>query len=1444
LLNTPLYRNYTPLIYMAEAKLLEFLSGLNNADRDALVKQGLIDKKQIAAVIKKRKEEEKKKVGGPYSRPDNIPDNIPIGVPVKPPNKIPIGVPVKPDERKQEIKKLMREKYGGYISMEIPENVKEAENLENAVFGARRSPEKWIDELKYFLDSRKRAQEFIVEKGDWMFEGSVWYTYTRQSQFETAGKPKQRIELFKVEKQVFAERLGNNVATRKSRTSLYDLIVDFLNEGGSVKALIINFDLKVYDMKNKVKGTLQIDLTATNGPGAEGKINIQKLSYKICEQAETKIFDKSREACAIDDIAYECKNIAHLSYWTFERLLAYFFPSESPEAKDLAEQIYRLNETVKGMTDADIKEIDPNFETSVKQMREKMVELETTHKTEFEKAIEKQKIKYKVPAMKMLEWTKEAQYVSIHGLNLFGHEVMRHISENAKLTLVGIINNEHWNPIKPETLKRSIAAAGKLRYNQLNWTIDWIQDAVRFCDTIDDALDTTKYTKNQIVALNKKCLFELSNQFIKNNGGFQPIFNPNLADSRYLVAFKHFDDNLNIMYVAAPEYKEKKMTCDKFNLIFTNQSWAVLASEIAETIIGKLPKGFIGPSIREIIKTSTTCPLNVRFDDGDSKSQVPAEAVSIDTVKQYSAIVENMEHEWIHDEFDENIFPFSSQYNHIPVGQYFVDRDFELVPGMPVKSNWKTHNWVREALKLGTLKLDWITLVRPVRRYLPSDTFKPVIKEFYTLGDKTGKLLANHWVGTWGSVSKKETAFGVTNSYLTALAAAKEYDAYFYQIGGLYYCARTKVKQHTRSDWSRWKQVIDHSEIYLARLLLNFSGPNTKILGFNTDAVKLINPVRLPEIKETYSRGDYRKEDSCAITGKVFKEWSEQMTCEYKYVPWKYEQIDKPDWDKSNLITGPPGCGKSVLVKEAVDYYKAQNKRYYLGTYLTCARARLSNEELKLAEAKSLDSLFKSFGGTRDDTKDKIKNPIDEIGQNTDVILVDEISVVPREHWKRIYELKFKYPHVKIQLFGDFKQLPPGEYDDSSWKSNDNARIQYDYSTHSAIAWLVDYRNYIKPIDPEKCRSNAELRSVREYIITHRKLPPLWNDKKINPKARLAICKTPDFRAEATEIKSLKLKLTGEIGEESISRKSVWWVTPKIDNGVRFTVVGAEDSKIILRSELKIEYKVTQKVYFDNFRSCKLETIERLQGIAYREKFNIFEAENMNLNELLCAIGRATKPDDVFLNYEACKNVEYKWWSPDITPKPIIPKQLKSGKLYKLMWESNEKLLYIGQTTKLDINRRLEEHIDKPAGKVRKAIKEYGPPEIFEIESFDYISTRQLDIRERSLIREWVRRNETENLELVILNTHHANSEGVLRHKIPESTTVLSDVDMSKEFEIKDESEYKTPRERFTITYREGGVLKHIRESFGPRSKQSKEEARKKMETERQKLLKMKFGRC
>src|SRR6185312_2319438 len=145
------------------------------------------------------------------------------------------------------------------------------------------------------------------------------------------------------------------------------------------------------------------------------------------------------------------------------------------------------------------------------------------------------------------------------------------------------------------------------------------------------------------------------------------------------------------------------------------------------------------------------------------------------------------------------------------------------------------------------------------------------------------------------------------------------------------------------------------------------------------------------------------------------------------------------------------------------------------------------------------------------------------------------------------------------------------------------------------------------------------------------------------------------------------------------------------------------------------------------FRYGWCETVRRLQGLKIEEPYNIFEVENMTLNDINTAIGRTTVWQDVRFDSTKCKKkymrVTYNHKCFYLKAKQL---EIVDGFVYEYINGSD---FYVGET--IDPKKRHQEHLDED--------KWFANPETkYQIVKSISCTKKQLREMETARIRELV----------------------------------------------------------------------------------------------------------
>ena len=180
-------------------------------------------------------------------------------------------------------------------------------------------------------------------------------------------------------------------------------------------------------------------------------------------------------------------------------------------------------------------------------------------------------------------------------------------------------------------------------------------------------------------------------------------------------------------------------------------------------------------------------------------------------------------------------------------------------------------------------------------------------------------------------------------------------------------------------------------------------GPKSLVVAYNTDSIKVLNPLDIA-LPEDPKPGDIREEETCKVRGTPFDEIVENLEYIYKKPEWKMVETDK-----SCLVTGMPGSGKTYDAKEHYD------DKTIAFTFTNKASDVLKSRGVE--NSHTFDSFF---------TEQAHNKPMKRL-EAYNRIIVDEFSMVPSKFYTKLMQIKTKYPHIIFRLYGDCNQCKPVE---------------------------------------------------------------------------------------------------------------------------------------------------------------------------------------------------------------------------------------------------------------------------------------------------------------------------------------------------------------------------------------------------------------------------------
>jgi hypothetical protein len=443
------------------------------------------------------------------------------------------------------------------------------------------------------------------------------------------------------------------------------------------------------------------------------------------------------------------------------------------------------------------------------------------------------------------------------------------------------------------------------------------------------------------------------------------------------------------------------------------------------------------------------------------------EAVSCDINKCYASLLVSPKDNWIVYDFldevenyvDEDYYTDDTE---LPLGLFFAEtNDLTLLH----QTNWYSNKILDMAKNEGIeFKIKYQLRDRlkfNTETQENAEYFHPVLTEIIErCGDNTDlrKLVINQITGCLGKTMGTRLQVHLTNNAEEVWEkfmlpnAEKNQDVFIQPINHqdkeLWIYGHTEITEWTDYNLPMYIQILDWSNMMLYDMAKKMGG---EIIFRKTDCVVCVGGKAVPEIIETEditnSWGEYRNETADKAMNLNYQ--TQMRTGRHLAEPpindlWNnYNNNDSSDWEKilkiaiekgGLLIMGRAGTGKSYITGQGVEKELLTDDKKLRLAFTNRASRNINGTTIHKAlainkEGKTNNKSLASF-------------------KKTDVIVVDEISMINADLWKLLYQLK-KTSQATFILMGDKRQCRPIEAE----------RIDEDcfnYFNHPVVKYLVN----------------------------------------------------------------------------------------------------------------------------------------------------------------------------------------------------------------------------------------------------------------------------------------------------------------------------------------------------------------------------------------------------
>ena len=722
-----------------------------------------------------------------------------------------------------------------------------------------------------------------------------------------------------------------------------------------------------------------------------------------------------------------------------------------------------------------------------------------------------------------------------------------------------------------------------------------------------------------------------------NNGGIPEKVN---MLKKKLYGFKYGNNT----YVSNENIDLIKKLCSNMKIEYIGQSLGGIFKIILKDVIGNetLPKSthnnYVFNILKDAKKNRARRGAIKDLDELKDKENLKA----FDLIKCYSSCMYNPSYDWIITDYNDT---WEDYDNELKLGLYYViTEDTKLFKKSGYYSTCIIDKAIKENIEFKITK----QLISKEKE--SKDLFKNIIDKIllYCDGDeKISKLVINLMSGMLGQSEKEGTKVKINSDIKQIFNFLDKYyqleeGIMINQIENTDYFIYGFNKKITMNETNipMYIQLLDESNIKLYDMIKNIGG---ELVAVKVDCAIIKNPINRgspPErvnnlINQTDKWGKYIECDIPIITQNEICEHID-FTADNEWRDYDYNDSD--NWedimevlDKKGglLLQASAGNGKTYVAKQIAK--KLMEKGYGVKIIAPTNKAGLNIGGSTIHKFLKIDK--------EGNISSKLLKIVKEKYQ---YIIIDEISMIGKELWKRINLLKIN-SNIKFLLLGDEKQCPPVENEDIE-----------DYFNHSAVKSICNYNrnildvrkrydeklyniledvNNIKIDYAHAIKEPLTERNICYFNKTRKRINKYWNDKKKKDGDLFILAdeendKTQDmYIYEGLPVIAMKTK---HDGDNILFANSETFNVGNIDN--EYISLCCERPDENGEKEIYI-YDCPIEDFRDYFLLNYCSTTHKSQGETITEEYTIYDWDCMTTKIKYTALSRAVKYENVYFGY-------------------------------------------------------------------------------------------------------------------------------------------------------------------------------------------------------------------
>ena len=552
-----------------------------------------------------------------------------------------------------------------------------------------------------------------------------------------------------------------------------------------------------------------------------------------------------------------------------------------------------------------------------------------------------------------------------------------------------------------------------------------------------------------------------------------------------------------IKYISNKDINIIKELCVNMKIEYNGQGIGTLLIDIIKEATGedKLPKSSFNPNVSKTLDTAVKARARIGIIDDNYKQYGKSDLMAWDINKCYSACMYDPSEDWIRLDFNDT---WEDYDGNLRLGLYYIKTDDTT---LFKKSGYYSTCIIKKAISEG---IDFIITKQLIATHKEDKNIFTkiidVIMKYSNEDTNISKSVINLMSGLLGQSDKTiskgvhinndiNQIFNFLNKYYhleNGIMINKIENTNYFMYG-----FNQKVI-FNESNMPMYIQILDESNIKLYDMIKKMGG---QLVAYKVDCV-VASGVNI-ECPNDTKWGGYRSCEVPTISNiEIINDVEFREDGEWE----DYNFNDSDEWESIMKVMID---NKGLLLQASAGNGK---------TYTAKMIASKLGDRVKIIAPTNKAAL--NIGGStihrflQINEQGYIKaNKLKKIKEDYDYIIVDEISMISKDLWRRLCLLKQEAPNIIFLLLGDEKQCPPVE---------DEVMIE-DYFNHPSVKYICNYNrnvlnvrkrydetlynlledvNAINVSNIKKYPKLTTERNICYYNKTRIRVNKMWNDKK------------------------------------------------------------------------------------------------------------------------------------------------------------------------------------------------------------------------------------------------------------------------------------------------------------------------------------------------------------